>query len=280
MSTLNNNRVWLITGASRGLGLSITEAALAHGDGVIATARNAKSITKRLGEKAGLLALDLDVTDERQISFAIETAIATFGRIDVLVNNAGYGMSGAIEEASPEEIRHIYDTNVFGVLNVTRAVLPHMRKQRSGHVISISSAGGYRSFPGHGIYCSTKFAVEGISEALYGELAPLGIRVTVVEPGFFRTDFLEDTSVVESHKVIEDYDSTSGEARRSVNLYNRQQAGDPAKLAQAMLTLVAVENPPQRLQMGTDALAMVEAKNAVVQQEMTAWRELSASTNF
>jgi NAD(P)-dependent dehydrogenase (short-subunit alcohol dehydrogenase family) len=280
MSSGKEPRVWLITGASRGLGLSITQAALAHGDAVIATARKAKSVTDRLGEQAGLLAVDLDVTNEHQIAIAIETAVARFGRVDVLVNNAGYGLVGAIEEAGPEEIRRIYDTNVFGLLNVTRAVLPHLRRQRSGHVINISSAGGYQSFPGYGIYCSTKFAVEGISEALHGELASLGVRVTVVEPGYFRTDFLEDSSIVESPKVIDDYDSTAGESRRSAKLYNHLQPGDPAKLAQAMLRLVATENPPLRLQMGTDALAVVEAKNAFVQQELTAWRELSAYTNF
>jgi NAD(P)-dependent dehydrogenase (short-subunit alcohol dehydrogenase family) len=194
-------RVWMITGAARGIGARIAEAALAHGDAVVATSRDAASVQKRFPAGDALLALPLDVTDEAQAAAAVQAALARFGRIDVLVNNAGYGLLGAVEEATADEVRRLYDTNVFGLLNVTRAVLPSMRARRSGRVINISSLGGYQSGPGFGVYCSTKFAVEGLSEALHGELAPLGIHVTVVEPGYFRTDFLDGNSLAVSPRI-------------------------------------------------------------------------------
>lgn len=273
-------RVWLITGASRGIGAKITAAALAHGDAVVATARNAQSISEQFGEQPGLLATRLDVTDEAQAREVAQAAIERFGRIDVLVNNAGFGLLGAVEEATDAEVRRVFETNVFGLLNVTRGVLPHMRAARSGHVINISSVGGYQSAPGYGVYCSTKFAVEGLSEALHGELAPLGVKVTVVEPGYFRTDFLDNSSLLESPASIADYAATAGEVRRLSKVYNQQQPGDPDKLAQAMITLVEAANPPLRLPLGTDTLSFMAAKNAYVQQETEAWRALSASTDF
>lgn len=273
-------RVWLVTGASRGIGAKIVTAALANGDAVVATARNAQTVVERFGEQPGLLAVQLDVTNEAQAADVARAAIECFGRIDVLINNAGFGLLGAVEEATDEEIRRLYETNVFGLLNVTRGVLPFMRKARSGHVINISSVGGFQSAPGYGVYCSTKFAVEGLSEALHGELAPLGIKVTVVEPGYFRTDFLDSNSLVESPASIEDYAATSGEVRKLAKVYNQQQPGDPDKLAVAMIKLVEAEQAPLRLALGTDTLRVTEAKLAHVQQEMTAWRELSASTDF
>ncbi|AZD35581.1 Dehydrogenase [Pseudomonas chlororaphis subsp. aurantiaca] len=273
-------RVWLITGASRGIGAKITAAALAHGDAVVATARNAQSISERFGAQPGLLAAQLDVTDEAQARDVAQMAVEHFGRIDVLVNNAGFGLLGAVEEASGDEIRRVYETNVFGLLNVTRGVLPHMRAARSGHVINISSIGGYQSGPGYGVYCSTKFAVEGLSEALHSELAPLGVKVTVVEPGFFRTDFLDGNSLLESPASIVDYSATVGEVRQQAKAYNQQQPGDPDKLAQAMIALVEAEQPPLRLPLGTDTLGAIAAKNAYVEQETATWRALSASTDF
>jgi NAD(P)-dependent dehydrogenase (short-subunit alcohol dehydrogenase family) len=184
-------RTWFITGGSRGIGALIAAEALAAGDQVVATARNPEAMTQAFGPRDRLLAVTLDVTDQAQAHAAAGEAVKRFGRIDVLVNNAGFGLLGAVEEATAAEIERVYRTNVFGLLVVTRAVLPHMRRARSGHVINISSVGGYRSGPGFGIYCSTKFAIEELSEALEGELAPLGIKVTVVEPGYFRTDFLD-----------------------------------------------------------------------------------------
>ncbi len=273
-------RVWFITGASRGIGALIAEAALADGNAVVAAGRNAKAIVERLGEHAALLPVALDVTDETLAKAAVQTAIEKFGRIDVLVNNAGFGLLGAIEESSDKDVRRMYDTNVFGLLNVTRAVLPTLRAQRSGHVINISSVGGYRAAAGFGVYSSTKFAVEGITEALHAELKPLGIHATVVEPGYFRTDFLDGTSLVVAPDVIDDYDDTSGAVRRKAVQMNHNQPGDPSKLADAMVTLVDAANPPLRLPLGTDTLAAIAAKNAYVEQETQAWRSLSASTDF
>ncbi len=191
-------RTWFITGASRGFGARIAELALAKGDNVVATARNPSTVTDRLGEHSRLLPLPLDVTDEAQAGSAATAAIERFGCIDVLLNNAGFGLMGAVEEATAAEVEHLYKTNVFGVLNVTRAILPHMRAKRSGRILNISSIGGYRAGTGFGVYCSTKFAVEGLSEALHHELAPLGIHVTVIEPGYFRTDFLDASSLAVS----------------------------------------------------------------------------------
>ncbi|MGY2296676.1 oxidoreductase [Pseudomonas yamanorum] len=273
-------RVWLVTGASRGIGAKIVAAALAHGDAVVATARNAQTVIERFGAQPGLLAVQLDVTDETQAADVARAAVEHFGRIDVLVNNAGFGLLGAVEEASADEVRRLYETNVFGLLNVTRGVLPFMRQARSGHVINISSVGGFRSGAGFGTYCSTKFAVEGLSEALHAELASLGVKVTVVEPGYFRTDFLDGNSLVESPLIIDDYAATSGEVRKLAKVYNQQQPGNPELLAVAMIKLVEAPHPPMRLALGTDTLQAIEAKLAYVKEETAAWRELSASTDF
>jgi NAD(P)-dependent dehydrogenase (short-subunit alcohol dehydrogenase family) len=273
-------RVWFITGASRGLGALIAQAALADGNAVVAAGRNAAAIVERLGESPALLPVALDVTNEAQAKAAVEAAIEKFGRIDVLINNAGFGLLAAVEESSDADVRRMYDTNVFGLLNVTRAVLPVMRKQRSGHVINMSSIGGYRSGPGFGVYCSTKFAVEGITEALYAELAPLGIHATVVEPGYFRTDFLDATSLVVGKEIIDDYDETSGNVRRFAVGMNHNQPGNPDKLATAMVTLVDAQTPPLRLPLGTDTLKAIGDKNAFVTAETETWKALSASTDF
>src|SRR5215467_3916823 len=228
--TSRHMKTWFITGASRGFGALIMEAALASSDVVIATARNPSSIA----DHSRLLKLPLDVTNEAQARDAATRGIEKFGRIDVLVNNAGYGLLGAVEEASAVEVERVFTTNVFGLLNVTRAVLPHMRSQRSGHIINMSSIGGYASYAGWGIYCATKFAVEGISEALSSELAPLGVHATVVEPGYFRTDFLSVKSLSSTAVRIGDYADTVGKMRAFVAAANHQQPGDPQRLAQAI----------------------------------------------
>lgn len=273
-------RVWLITGASRGIGAKIAAAALANGDAVVATARDANSVTQRFGTQPALLAVSLDVTNEAQGIAVAKAAIEHFGRIDVLVNNAGFGLLGAVEEASADEVRRVYETNVFGLLNITRAVLPYMRAARSGHVINLSSVGGYASGPGFGVYCSTKFAVEGLSEALHAELAPVGVKVTVVEPGYFRTEFLEGNSLVESPSTIADYDSTAGEVRKIAKAVTLNQPGDPDKLAQTMIILVEAKKAPLRLPLGSDCVAAIEAKNAFVADELQTWREVSVSTDY
>ncbi|SAK96639.1 short-chain dehydrogenase/reductase SDR [Caballeronia hypogeia] len=273
-------RVWFITGASRGLGALIARAALDDGNAVVAAGRNVAAIVERLGESPALLPVALDVTSEAQARAAVDAAIGKFGRIDVLVNNAGFGLLAAIEESSDADVRRMYDTNVFGLLNVTRAVLSVMRRQRSGHVMNMSSVGGYRSAAGFGVYCSTKFAVEGITEALHAELKPLGIHATVVEPGYFRTDFLDASSLVVGQEIIGDYDETSGHVRRLAVNMNHNQPGDPAKLATALLALADAQTPPLRLPLGTDTLKAIAEKNAYVAEETQTWKALSASTDF
>lgn len=273
-------RVWFITGASRGFGALIAKEALGVGDAVVATARNPRSVEDGLGTHPQLMPVALDVTDEAQARTAAAAAVDRFGRIDVLLNNAGFGLLGAVEEATADEISRVYATNVFGLLAVTRAVLPHMRRQRSGHVINISSIGGYAASPGWGVYCSTKFAVEGLTEALAIELKPLGIHATVVEPGFFRTDFLDARSLSVSPNIISDYAETVGAMRNFAAGANHAQPGDPAKLAKAMLELVDATEPPVRMPFGSDTVARIEEKNAHVAAELVRWRQLSLSTDF
>ncbi|WP_441230606.1 oxidoreductase [Tardiphaga sp. 215_C5_N2_1] len=273
-------RVWFITGASRGFGALIAAEALAQGDAVVATARDPNAVTARLGTHERLLATRLDVTSETEAHEAAGQAVKKFGRIDVLVNNAGYGLLGAIEEASANEVERLYATNVFGLLGVTRAVLPHMRRQGSGHIMNISSVGGYAGFPGWGVYGSTKFAVEGISEALAAEVAPLGIHVTVVEPGFFCTDFLDDNSLVRTALEISDYHATVGKTRGHAADANHAQPGDPSKLAKAFMQLAAAKTPPVRLPLGSDTVARIESKHAFVEKELAAWRDVATSTDF
>jgi NAD(P)-dependent dehydrogenase (short-subunit alcohol dehydrogenase family) len=273
-------RTWFITGASRGFGALIAREALENGDAVVATARDPKSVAQRLGNHPNLLVVTLDVTQESQAHAAATAAIERFGRIDVLVNNAGYGLLGAVEEANAEEIEALYRTNVFGLLAVTRAVLPHMRRQRSGRVFNLSSVGGYRAVAGWGVYCSTKFAVEGLSEALAEEVAPLGIYVTAIEPGYFRTDFLDETSLSTVPAVIDDYHGTSGAMRTLAVGVNHQQPGDPAKLAKVLVAFADAPNPPVRLPLGSDTVAMIEKKNAQTAEILAAWRATSVSTDF
>jgi len=273
-------RTWFITGASRGFGILIAEQALRSGDAVIATARNPQDITDRLGEQPNLLAVRLDVTREEEAHQAVAEGIKRFGRIDVLINNAGFGVLGAVEETSASETERLFATNVFGLLNVTRAVLPHMRAQRSGRVINISSIGGYQAYMGWGVYGSTKFAVEGITEALHQELTPLGIQATVVEPGFFRTDFLDEQSLIKTRLELADYDETVGKMRAFAEAANHAQPGDPQKFAEAMLALVNAPTPPLRLALGSDTVARMEAKNRLVAQELAEWNELALSTDF
>jgi NAD(P)-dependent dehydrogenase (short-subunit alcohol dehydrogenase family) len=273
-------RTWFITGASRGFGALIVERALAKGDAVVATARNPKTVTNRFGAHPNMLAVALDVTNEAQAHEAAKAAVERFGRIDVLVNNAGYGLLGAVEEASAEEIEALYRTNVFGLLAVTRAVLPHMRRQRSGRILNLSSVGGIAGFQGWGVYSSTKYAVEGLTATLAIELAPLGIHVTAVEPGFFRTDFLDATSLVTSPTKIADYHATSGAMRDFAADANHAQPGDPAKLAEVLVDFVDAPNPPVRLPLGSDTVAKIEANIAEATEMLAAWRKVGASTDF
>ena len=273
-------KTWFITGASRGFGALIAKRALEVGDNVVATARNPRTIVDALGSHPNLLALPLDVTSEPQAREAVTAAVNRFGRIDVLLNNAGFGLLGAVEEATGEEVERLYRTNVFGLLSVTRAVLPQMRRQRSGHVLNMSSVGGYHGSVGFGVYSSTKFAVEGLSEALAGELSPLGIKVTIVEPGYFRTDFLDSQSLTVSPMRIDDYAGTVGSTRERAKSVNHNQPGDPVKLAAAIVDLAGNPEAPIRMPFGSDTVAAIEAKNAFVASEVAKWRSVSVSTDF
>lgn len=280
-SANRRQRVWLVTGASRGLGAQIVEEALKRGDKVAALAREPRDVLTRFGVATDtLLALACDVTDERQTQRAVDDAYGHFGRLDVVVNNAGYGIVGAIEETTADEVRAIFDTNVFGLLNVTRAVLPYLRAQRQGHVINMSSLAGYKASPGFGIYGATKFAVEAISEALSAELGPLGIHVTVVEPGYFRTDFTDETSLKAAKQAFDDYQPTAGKTRSAAREVNHKQPNDPRKLAEAMFTLIESTAPPLRLALGRDAVARIRDKHSLVEKEMTKWVSLSYSTGY
>ncbi len=275
-----NQKVWFITGASRGFGLEITKAALAEGNKVVATVRSKpEQLAAQLDNNENLLITVLDVTDEAQALDAAKQATDKFGRIDVLVNNAGYGLLSAVEEGSNEEVRQNYDANVFGLLNVSRAILPYMRKHRSGHVINISSVGGLNGYVGWGIYGSTKFAVEGITESMALELAPLGIYATTVEPGFFRTEFLDPTSLIRTAHVIDDYAGTVGEMRSFATQVNKKQPGDPKKLAQAIIKLANAEKPPVHLPLGNDTLAMYREKTAKFEKDIEDWYDVITGTD-
>lgn len=273
-------KTWFITGASRGFGALIAERALQRGDAVVATARRPEMVVERLGQHPNLLAVALDVNDEAQAHAAARAAIERFGRIDVLLNNAGFGLLGAVEEASASEVEAVFRTNVFGLLAVTRAVLPHMRRQRAGRILNVSSIGGYRSGAGFGVYCSTKFAVEGLTEALAAELAPLGIHATVVEPGYFRTDFLDSTSLSVSPLQIDDYAETAGAVRAKAAQINHAQPGDPEKLAEVLIDFVDVPKPPVRLPLGSDTVAAIEDKHASDAAMLVEWRSVAVSTDF
>ena len=278
---MKNQKTWIITGASRGFGSDITEAVLNSGDRVIATVRNkADELKSRFNNNPNLLVVTMDVTDQGEVKEAVQRGIDKFGRIDVLVNNAGYGLLSAIEEASDAEVKANYEVNIFGSLNVIRAVLPFMRKERSGHIINISSVGGLSAYVGWGLYGSTKFAIEGITEALAMELAPLGIKATVVAPGFFRTDFLDQSSLITSRQVIPDYAETVGAMREFAAGANHQQPGDPKKLALAFVKLGNATHPPVHLPLGKDTLERFRMKTAAFEQDIEAWRDTIIGTDF
>jgi len=275
------NKVWFITGASKGFGFEIAKAALATGDKVVATVRkNATELAKKLGNEDRTLVVTLDVSKEAEVKTGVKQAIDKFGRIDVLVNNAGYGLLAATEEATNEEVKKQYDTNVFGLLNVTRAVLPQMRQQGSGHIINISSLFGYlNSVPGFGLYGSTKYAVEGITEGLALELKPLGIHVTAAAPGLFSTEFVSTDSYQSSQLVLDAYKDSVGAIRNITGQIHGNQPGDPAKLADVIVKLAASSNPPVHLPIGPDSVENFRKKTAQMSKEVDEWETISNSTN-
>ncbi|MCA0754242.1 SDR family NAD(P)-dependent oxidoreductase [Paenibacillus sp. N4] len=276
----NQNKVWFITGAARGIGLEILKAVLETGDHVVATVRSsAQSLADKLGNPENLEVVLLDITDEQQAIAAANQAVQKFGKIDVLVNNAGYGLLSAVEEATADEVRKNFETNVFGLLNVTRAILPHMRHKRSGHIINISSVGGLSGYIGWGVYGSTKFAVEGLTESLALELAPLGIHATVVSPGFFRTEFLDASSLTRSDNIISDYAETVGEMRLFAAQANKKQPGDPVKLAKAIVKVAYAKKPPVHLPLGKDSLQRYREKTANFEKDIEAWYGVITGTD-
>lgn len=277
---MKKQKIWLITGASRGFGLDITKKVLDSGDKVIATVRKDAKGLEGFKDNQDLYIVEMDVTDEAQVKKAVLWGITHFGGIDVVVNNAGYGLLAAIEEGTDAEVKRNYEVNVFGTLNVIRAVLPFMRKKRSGHIINISSLGGLGASIGWGLYGSTKFAIEGITESLALELAPLGIKATVVAPGFFRTNFLDESSLTRSEKIIEDYAETVGAMRGFATKANYNQPGDPAKLADAFIKLASSENPPVHLPLGKDTIKRFRDKVAGFEKNIEEWYEVIAGTDL
>lgn len=277
---MKTQKVILVTGASKGFGLEIAKTALAAGDKVIATVRSkADQLTASLNNDPNLLVVTMDVTNEAQVKAAVAEGLLRFGKIDVVINNAGYGIVTAIEEATDAEVKAQYETNVFGLLNVVRAVLPHLRAQKSGHIINVSSLFGFGAIPGWALYGSTKFAVEGISKGLALELEPLNIKVTAVEPGLFSTDFLSTESYSASKNIIADYAATVGPMRASADQLHGNQPGDPKKLAQVVVDIAHNENPPLHLPIGKDAVGMYKANAEKTNKEIDQWIEVSTSTD-
>ena len=273
------SKVWLITGASRGLGRSFTQEALKAGHRVVATARNSErlaEVASKFGES--VRTVPLDVTNEAQAKNAVEAAIETFGCVDVLVNNAGYGNVYPVEDTSLTDFRAQIETNLFGVIIMTKAVLPHFRERASGHIIQISSIGGRVGPVGRAAYAAAKFGVEGFSESLSKEVGPLGIKVTIVEPGGFRTDFAgSSTELREGRK---EYDGTVGAAVRFQRNYDGKQPGDPVKAAAAVIQIAALADPPLRLLLGSDAYAAAEKHTHQILASDRQWKDLSVSTDY
>ena len=272
------SKVWLITGASRGLGRAFTEEALKAGHRVVATARNSKHLADLAGKFGeSVWTVPLDVTNEEQAKYAVDAAIRTFGGLDVLVNNAGYGNVGSVEDTSLADFRAQIETNLFGVIIMTKAVLPYFRERRAGHLIQISSIGGRVGPPGRAAYAAAKFGVEGFSESLSKEVGPLGIKVTIVEPGGFRTDFAGSST--ELREGQPEYDATVGATVRFQREYDGKQPGDPIKAAEAILYVASLSEPPLRLLLGSDSYNAAEKHTNQILATDREWKNLSISTD-
>ncbi len=278
---METKKVWFVTGASKGLGLTLVNELLKQDHSVVATSRTRKAIVEAVGEHDNLLPVELDITDDAEVAKAVQTAVDQFGKIDVVVNNAGFSQIGTLEELSDEEARKNYDVNVFGSLNVIRHTTPHLRRQRSGHIFNIASVGGLvGNFPGFGIYCSTKFAVAGFTEALAVEMESFGVHTTLVYPGYFRTDFLSKGSVQTPAKRIDDYVSARESEAAHLDQINGNQPNDPQKAAELFIQLSELDNPPLHFLMGEDAYEMAEKKIKVLTEEFEKWKALTLSTAF
>jgi short-subunit dehydrogenase len=273
-------RIWFITGISSGLGKALAQTIIENGDFVIGTFRNqtqADSFNNQHKEDA--FALTLDITKPIEIDNVFKLITRKFGKVDVLVNNAGYGFAGAIEESSIAETRAIFEANFFGALQLTQIFLPLFRQQKSGHIIQISSHGGFKAFPGFGIYNASKFALEGFSEALAIEVAALGIKLTIVEPGPFRTNFA-GSSFKQADKVIEDYNPTAGVFRERMKQVNGKQEGDPIKASQAIFDISKLNTPPLRMPLGKIAIISITSKLESVQKDLINFRDIAESTVY
>jgi NAD(P)-dependent dehydrogenase (short-subunit alcohol dehydrogenase family) len=271
-------KVWFITGISRGFGRELASAAIGQGDFVVGTTRSGESDQESSSGRLAVLALD--VTHPQDVASVVAKAWQIHGYIDIVVNNAGFGLLGAVEEVEESQARQVFETNFFGLLNVVQSALPRLRAQVSGHIINISSIGGFAGFPGYGLYSASKFAVEGLSEALAAELQPLGIHVTIVEPGYFRTNFLSGNSLQRASRVIEAYAATSGKTRDSADERDGQQPGDPALAAKAIITVTRSPHPPLRFILGADAIARVRTKLVQVTKDLEDWESVSLNTGY
>lgn len=277
----SNNKVWFVTGASKGLGLSLVKKLLDNDYRVAATSRSLADLETAVGSHDNFLPLAVDILNEQSVADAITYTTSRFGSLDVVVNNAGYGLVGALEELTDAESRQNFDVNVFGSLNVIRQALPQMREQKSGYIFNIASIGGFTgAFPGFGIYCATKFAVHGFTESLAEEVRPFGIHTTVVSPGYFRTNFLTDSSLSIPKNAIEEYKGVRQVQNAHQNDINRNQPGDPDKAAQVMIETANMQQPPVHLFLGPDAYQLAEVKIQSVQKDLEAVRHLATATNF
>ena len=274
------SKVWFITGAGRGMGVDIARAALAAGNKVVATGRNTDKVAQALGKSADLLVVKLDITKPADCEAAVKAAVEKFGRLDVLVNNAANFYAGFFEELTPEQMERQLSTSLVGPMNVTRAVLPVMRKQRSGLIITISSTAGLIGFEFGTAYAASKFGLEGWMQSLQAEVEPFGINTITVNPGFFRTELLTEESTNFAERTIEDYNERRAKQMEFWKGYNGQQSGDPAKLAQALITISSQEKPPLRFIAGADAVDTAEKVAATLQQQTEAYRELSSSLAY
>lgn len=278
----DDKRVWFVTGASKGLGLTLTKKLLGEGFRVAATSRDAKSLVETIGEKSDdFLPLEMDLSNEQSVSEAINKTVDAFGEINVVVNNAGFGQTGTLEELSDREARASFDVNVFGTLNVVRSVMPHFRAQRAGHIFNISSIGGYTAnFPGWGVYCASKFAVAALTESLAAEIKQFNVRATIVYPGYFRTDFLSKDSMRQPENPIAEYSDARESEAQHKNELDGNHPGDPEKLAQVLIKIASEANPPLHLFLGSDALESANQKIAAVQKDLETWKSLTTSTDF